>query len=595
LLAAVFLAGLFVRVLYTWTQAAVDPWFAEAVLDGRYYLDWAIALAEGRPGPGGAYYLAPLYPFVLAVWIKWFGNGFTLLYVGQHLLTLASAALIALGGRRVLGAAGALAASVLFVTHQPLLFFAARPLSETLAIFLLIAALAVQWRDRDSRGLASGLLAGLAALARPNLLLVPLCWIGGEIVRRRWRKVLLLGVGVTVMLMPTTLRNWSASGHFVPVSSNGGITAYHGNGPGAHGVYTHPAGFSFDLGRQREEATEQARRRSGLPLDDVEADGWWGRQALATRLSRPLDTVGLLAWRFALVLDNHEHGLDYSPGLDPNPWRLTLRFGGEREVALVPWALLLALAGAGVALGGFRRTGGWPVWSAIAACAATPLLFYVSSRYRLPTAALMTIPAGAGLAALPAWWSRDPGRFARALVVAGVLFAVSLSIPSFELGRLERAEGLSNRSVAHLRSGRLDAAEEDGRRAVTLEADSPRLWFNLGVVLTSGGALDEAREAYGRALELEPEFAEAAEGLASAWCREGRYENAVPLLRRALLTRPDCEGCWNTFVVALYASGEVDKARDAAGEASRAGVQLDPELLARIRGGASERAPGETE
>ena len=151
---------------------------------------------------------------------------------------------------------------------------------------------------------------------------------------------------------------------------------------------------------QRQEATALAKVRSGLDLDPVEADRWWGRRALRTRVEQPGNTIRLLLLKFVLLLDNYEHSLGYHPQLDSNPWRLTIGLAGRGEIAVVPFALLLGLAAAAVMLAGTRGSGGWRIWGAILACAATPLLFYVSSRYRLPATALLTVPAGSGLAAL---------------------------------------------------------------------------------------------------------------------------------------------------------------------------------------------------
>jgi hypothetical protein len=426
--------------------------------------------------------VAPLYPYFLAGLFRVFGGSFGLLYLTQHLLTAASAGLIAWGGRRAVGEAAALFAAALFMLHQPLLFFAARPLGETLAIFLLIGALVALWGEGRRCAVIAGLLAGLAVVARPNLLLVAAVWGLGEAVLRRWPRLALFVAGVAIAVLPVTVRNWVVSGHLVPVSSNGGITAYHGNGPGALGVYTHPAGFSFDLSRQREEATRHARARSGVPLDEVEADTWWGRQALQARLDRPAESAGLISWRIALTIGNRELGLDYPPALDPNPWRPTVRLPGGGEIALVPWALLLGLAAAALTLDGIRRTGDWPLWGAVVACAATPVLFYVSSRYRLPTAALLTIPAGAGLASLIRS-SAPPWRRWTAVVTGLLVVTVSLTIPSGELYRMQTAESLANRAHAYLLQGNLGNAEADALDAIELHPSSARLWVNLGAIL----------------------------------------------------------------------------------------------------------------
>jgi 4-amino-4-deoxy-L-arabinose transferase-like glycosyltransferase len=584
-LAVIVSIGFALRVGYTMAQWTSDPWFAHPVIDGRYYVDWASALLGGGPVPSGAFYLAPLYPFFLAAVFGVFGPSFTALYLVQHLLAAASATLIAWAGRPRVGEMGALFAAALFMLHHPLWFFAARPLGETLAIFLLVAALAALWRDGRRTGFLAGLLAGLATVARPNLLLVAFVWLLGETAKRRWSRSALFLAGLTVAILPVTAHNWFASGHLVPVSSNGGITAYHGNGPGAVGVYTHPFGFSYDLGRQREEATRHARARSGLQLDEVEADSWWGRQALKTRLQEPLESVGLFAWRTALTLGNRELGLDYPPALDPNPWRATVRLPGGHETPIVPWALLLGLAATAFTLDGIRGSGGGSLWWAVLACAATPVLFYVSSRYRLPTAALLTLPAGAGLAALirpdivPAW--RRWGALGVGILVA----ALSLAVPSGDLYRLQTAESLSNRAQAYLLSGMLDEAEADALRSVEIHPRSVRLWVNLGAVSLAQGRTDEAEAAYRRALEIDLASPEAARGLANVLARSGRGEEGVQVLRRALSFDPRNVGCWNGLVGLLYAGGDRAEARAAVERAQLLGVQLDPELLEAISSG----------
>jgi len=574
--------GLALRVAYTVAQATIDPWFAQPVIDGRYYVDWGMALANGGSTPSGAYYLAPLYPYFLSVMFRVFGESYGSLYLTQHLLSVASAALIAWSGRRAIGEAGALFGAALFMLYHPLLFFAARPVGETLAIFLLIGALAALWRDGKRAALLAGLLAGLATVARPNVLLVAALWGVAEAVQRRWPRAVLFVAGLAVAILPVTVRNWVVSGHFVPVSSNGGITAFHGNGPGALGVYTHPHGFSFDLGRQREEATRHARDRSGLRLDDVAADAWWGRQALETRLQRPGESAGLIAWRMALTLGNRELSLDYPPALDPNPWRPTVRLPGVREIALVPWALLLGLAVAAVTLDGFRRTGGWSLWLAVVACAATPVLFYVSSRYRLPTAALLTIPAGAGLAGLVRSSILPPWRRWAALVAGLLAVALSMAVPSGGLDRLQTADGLSNRAQAYLLEGKLEHAEADAREAIDLRPRSVRLWVNLGAVMIASERPGEAVTAYRTALDVDPASPEAARGLASALARTGRVDQALGVLRRALNFEPRNIECWNALLTLLYAAGDPDEARRAAERATELGLQLDRRVLAAI-------------
>ena len=64
-------------------------------------------------------------------------------------------------------------------------------------------------------------------------------------------------------------------------------------------------------------------------------------------MEHPLESLGLLVRRAGLLVDNHEHGLDYAPALDRNPLRQTFRLG-RHEVAWVPFALIFGLAVVGL-------------------------------------------------------------------------------------------------------------------------------------------------------------------------------------------------------------------------------------------------------
>ena len=586
-LLAILAASFLIRLAYIAAQSSVDPTYAFPIMDGGYYLDWARALADGEPGPPGAYYLAPLFPYALAVFLSLFGESFGLLYGLQHAATLAGGGLLALLSARSAGRAAGLATAGLLVLYHPLAYFSSRPLSEPPALLLLsIGLLLVSWRGRSNAALAfTGVCIGLASLARPSFLLVAVFWITAEVVARRLRHAGLLAAGLLVVLAPVAARNLTASGHLVAVSSNAGVTAYHGNSPGALGTYTPVDGLSGSVGSQREEATAFARQQSGLDLDAVEADRWWGRQALRARMDEPLGTAGLLLRKAFLLVDSHEHALGQSPALDPNPWRRAFP---------LPWALLLGLALYGAVARGPAGSGGWRLWSALLATAVTPLLFYVSSRYRLPVAALLCVPGGAGLVGLVSLFRKPPAlRRVGAAAGAGLIALLSLSLgymePSRTLIRHEAAQGLSNRAYVLRSAGRLDDAEALVREALRLEPSTSVAHLNLGWILEARGRESEAVAAYLEALRLEPGRAEAAANLAALLIRRGRPEDAVGHLRRALEHRPSHAQSWTNLVVALVATGQRGAARQAARDAGLRGVTLEAALIEML-----QAMPGDT-
>ncbi len=565
-------AAVGLRILYVLIDRGSDPTFARPMLDGAYYLAWAHRIAGGGPFAAGAFYLAPLYPILLAGFLRLFGEAFTLLYLCQQMLGVGAALLLGGAASRIAGKRAGWCAAALFLLYHPFLYFASRPLGEPLALFLLAASIralvsASPWRGAE----AAGFLAGAAALARPNLLLAPLAWAAGDLARKRWVRAGLIVAGACVAVLPVAVRNLAASGHLVAISSNGGLTLYHGNGPGAVGAYVHPEGFSGQIATQREEAAAMARSLSGRAMDEVEADRWWGRQALRARLADPLGSVALFARKLFLLFDDHEHGLDYPPALDANPLRW---------IAPVPFAVILALATAAVVLLGWRGSGGWTAWGAAIACGVAPVAFYASSRYRLPMAAVLCIPAGAGLAALAsrALWRERDRRLAVSLAAAAIVAVVSLAVPSSDLSANEESVYLANRASILKAAGDLPAAEADAARALTLDPGSVPARFNLAVIVEAQGRTAEAEKLYRETLARDPSSAEAAANLAKILIGSGRAGEAVPVLRAALARRPYHTACWTNLVVALVTAGEPAAARGEAEKAMGLGLRLDPAL-----------------
>jgi len=570
-------AGLVIRLVYVALQARTDPWFAFPVGDGADSLAWAREMASGVGLREGAYYAPPLYPYLLRAFFGLFGENLGLLYYLQHVALVGAAGLLALSARRLGGDLAGLATGALFLLYQPLLFFGSRPVGEPLGILLLCAGLAAWTLGKAWSPGTAGLLCGVASLARPNLALVAPFWAIGAWRRSGWRAAAWLMLGTVLALVPTTVRNHRASGHLVPVSANAGLTLYHGNGPGATGFIREPPELAqAGKGDQRRIATWVASQRAGTELDAVEADRWWGAEAVRERLDHPVETARLIGWRGLLTGWNAELTLDAGPRQDPNPMRWA---------APLPFCVLLGLAAAGLVIAGWRRTGGAPGWGAVLACAAAPLLFYVSSRYRLPMAAMLCLPAGAGLAVLLRPPEGTTGR-RRALALATLVLVVagSMSVPAGELLAQADAAGLLQRGKAWRHAGDPARAEADFRLAVERNPGWAPSLFYLAEVLDHTGRGDEAELLYRRALDRHPTYANAACYLGQRINLDGRHEEALPVLRHGLKSVPFHEVCWNHLVGALIA---LERGEEAAREVERAaemGVTIDAGLREAVQG-----------
>ncbi|MBD3869169.1 MAG: glycosyltransferase family 39 protein [Acidobacteria bacterium] len=578
--ALIAVAGIGVRIGYVLAQPDSDPWFSRPTMDGAIYVDWARSLLEGHGSPSGAYYQAPGYPWFLTGFFAVAGFGFSLLYIFQHGLVVASAWLLGEVSRKSAGEVAGWATMILGLGYQPLLFFASRPVGEALAIFLLSSAiLALSGRSPRMVGLA-GLLVGVAVLVRPNFLLIPLAWIVLGVFRKRTRSSAILAGCVMIVLLPVAIRNYVASGHFVPVSSNAGLTLYHGNGPGALGIFTPPDRFSGRVDLQRDESTRIAREQTGnQALDAVEADRWWAGQAVDARLRSIGETTVLLLRKITLTVASTEIGLDYHPGIDENRWRRAAPFS---------FALILGLAAAGW----FPRKGGGEkcgnVLVAAAALAITPILFYVSSRYRLPLATVLLVPAGAGLSWIAHECRNGWRRCMVCLLLPVSLGIVSWQMPTAGLQEATLAGALANRAGAWQKLGRAGKAGKDISEALAMDGESSPIWFQQGSILEANDDLGGAVKAYRAAHELAPLNPDVAGNLAGVLIKTGRAGQAAELLGPVVAGSPWHRVCQVNRVVALAGSGDYQEAGVAAHEAAAAGIELPPALLAAIETGKME-------
>ena len=571
--------GLLLRVAYLLAQPNSDPFLEHPFVDGKLYLDWARALNAGTYRSEGAFYHAPLYPAFLSLVLRLGGDSVRAVFVLQALLSVGTAGLLGWIGVRRFGLFAGVTTAALVSFHQPVVFFAATPMGETLALFLLALALALREKSAPLLRVGAGLSLGLSALARPNFLLVGLVLGVWDLARRDWKRALGFAAGAALALVPVAVRNAAASGHFVPISSNGGVTFYHGNAAGARGIYQAIPGTSGDPARQRAEATTLARRQSGRDLDPVEADAWWGSRARQARLDDLPDTLALTAKRALLTVADREIALDYDPLLDANPFRPVLRLGGDDvpgagfQIFLVPFALLFALALVALVARGWRGTGGLAVWGPLAACFVTPLLFYVSSRYRLPCSVLLALPAGAGLASLVGAGGAKAGHLARGVGLLALL--LSIFAPVDELFEVGRRQSLSNRLGVLTEAKRFEEAERTGLAALEL-GDSYELRYNLGYLFARMGRNDDAREEFARAFALGPQRPEAARELGLSLARAGRFGEAVVPLEAALKNPVPDREAWAALATAYRTLGDDKKASQTVNRARAAGVILQP-------------------
>ena len=105
-------------------------------------------------------------------------------------------------------------------------------------------------------------------------------------------------------------------------------------------------------------------------------------------------------------------------------------------------------------------------------------------------------------------------------------------------------------------------------KALAINPNDARAWNRLGWISAWAGEFERAMTAFEKAMRLsplDPQWGFSPKyGLASALCWDGRSEEALPWVRRALQERPEHTGIHLLFIGALWLSGRHVEAREAA-------------------------------
>jgi len=383
--------------------------------DEREYLSLAESLAAGRgftysepagTGTGQRFGRAPGYPAVLALLRATAQTGAApaVVKIVQSGLGAITVVMIAAITWRAAGARAAALAAALAALYPPLLWVSGYVLSESLfmplalgcAMLLTDAArradVAQNPRDGAALAVAAGVVAGLAILVRPAMLLflpLALLWL---VRRKQFSLALALGVTALLVVAPWTLRNARTYGRMVLVASEGGVTFWTGNHPLARG--------EGDLAANPELKRAEIAFREAHPGLSAEAlEPLYYQDALEQILARPGWWVGLLARKAFYTF------VPIGPSY-------TLHSARYLVMSVVPYALLAPMALAGFIIIARHGRPPAPLYLLGGSVVLTCLIFFPQERFRIPVLdPLVIVGAAAALggAQSPSPRDRRPG------------------------------------------------------------------------------------------------------------------------------------------------------------------------------------------
>jgi 4-amino-4-deoxy-L-arabinose transferase-like glycosyltransferase len=332
----------------------------------------------------------PLYPAVLAIVFQ-FSHSLLVLRLLQVGFAGLSIYFFLHLGFILFGELAALLAGLIFACYPPLIMYSADLGTESLFLLLLIAVFFVFYAGKEhsaSRFFLLGILVGLAALCRPNgLMLAPALALAFYVTDRGWRRpayrIVALAAGVAITILPWTYRNYRLFHRFVPISTNGGVNFWEG----AHFRLERGATLTDIVFLHMLDSVPEPQRHALEPLSEPEREQWFYRKGFAILNHNP-GRLATMVWRnfaamFAFVPSSQYHSLRN---------RLIYSF------SYIP-VLVFGLAGFWTAHRRWRELS--PFWGWLLANTTLYCLFLSAIRYRIATVdPILILATGVSLAAL---------------------------------------------------------------------------------------------------------------------------------------------------------------------------------------------------
>ena len=512
-LGLIFLLALALRVAYL-ASYAKSPSAAALIGDAETFDAWAQEIARGNWLGKGAYFQAPLYPYLLGVLYAWVGRSLLVVEVLQAVLGALSCVLVSDAVARSFGRGVGILAGVMLALYAPAIYYAALLEKSALTLFelaLLVHTLArCQERTSASRLFLVGLILGSIVLTRENgavliFAIVPWIWRSnhGESARRKVGWSWALVAGLLVLLLPVTIRNRIVIGEFILTTTNFGSNLYIGNHAGADGLYTP---LRVGRGHSRYEnvdATEIAEANVGRgELSNAEVSNYWRDTALAWISEHPSAWLALTARKLAYLCNDREW-MDSQSYLVARAENSVLRYLGT----LARWGTLFSLALLGLCLAWSRRRSLALWYSSIPLLASGIALFWIFGRFRISLIVFL-LP----FAALALLWIIDRARERAVgkLFGASAVLAIGAAIAFWPVPsdlELPVADTFTNLGSALLRSGHASDARACFERARDDRPDYANPYLGLGTIDSIDGDVNGAIRNLTRAAELEPALA----------------------------------------------------------------------------------------
>ncbi len=567
----IFFIAFLPRLIYI-IQIKSTIFYNNFMLDEAFYSDWALSIAGGQWLGKGLFDGLPLYPYTLGIVFKIFGYNLFVARLIEVTIGSLSCVLLYLIAKEIFNKRAGIIAAIIAALYAPFIFYSGILVPTVFTVFFYLVSLLIFVKvvhAPTKRGFfLFGAIAGLAVMTRASMLLFlpfALAWVMIISVDKKKAivNVALAAMGLLLIMTPLLVRNYIVSKDIVFLTSHAGMNLYIGNNEKADGRFKAPSWARSNIGGLQADAKTIAERALGRDLKDSEVSRYYASKSVSFIKENPGSFLRLLWRKLALFINKQEiyDAACYEVYRDKIPLLgfpfITFLFVGT-----------LAIAGMLIALRNWKKV--MPLYLFMITYTVSILLYFVSSRYRVPFAMVMIIFAGFFIS-----WFIDKIK-KRNFLKAGLSILLCVAIfpmVNFSTGVDDiTATGYSNLGSLYLQAGEYGNAITAFKEAIRLDPSSPKPYNDAGYAYMMSRDYKRAKKYIFDALSKDPDYAFAYINLGLLNAREGNLNAAEKEYKTAIELNPNIPQAHNNLA-GLY---EISKRRPLAIIEYKKAIELDP-------------------
>ena len=510
---SIFLFALLLRSIYLLEIKDIGV-FSLLLGDAKSYATWAREISSGHWLGNKVFYQAPLYPYFLAVYYYVFGQNPFVIRLIQILLGATACLLIARAGRHFFSNQVGLLSGLLLALYPTAIFFDGLIQKAVLNLFFMTLLLYLLGRNHKQPSgklwFACGMVLACLGLTRENALIlaVPITlWLlhhfRGED-RKRWIVwSCLFFLGLSIVLFPVALRNKIVGGDFALTTAQFGPNFYMGNHHNAGGMYEPLRAGRGNWKYEQQDAVALAEKAVGHKLSPNEVSRYWSQKTLDEILANPTDWIYLMGKKWLLLWNFIENG-DTESQYAYEIWSTVLTVLGS----FLHFGVIASLAFFGICITAKDYRQLWLLYLLVMFYSIGVTLFFIFARYRLPLVPLLVLFAAAGMVQGFLLLRKQKLKVLALSTTIALLGAIVVNwkiIPQDQ--KHFRTLSLGNMCTESLVVGRTQQAVEYCLQALKYDPSRVKNLNNLGAALIEERRFEEALPVLQRAVKINPNVA----------------------------------------------------------------------------------------